>query len=62
MKRDRFIDIYENPAVTQAHKSAALRLLVNPILLVVYRNPMSSLSATWLFKKRERTLWSAEVG
>ncbi|GAA5986698.1 hypothetical protein JCM10908_003861 [Rhodotorula pacifica] len=33
---DRFIDIYENPAVTQAHKSAALRLLVNPILLVVY--------------------------
>jgi len=31
---DRFLDIYENPVVKSAHKSAALRLLVNPILLV----------------------------
>ncbi|BGP49947.1 transcription-associated protein 1 [Rhodotorula kratochvilovae] len=33
---DRFLDIYENPVVKSAHKSAALRLLVNPILLVSY--------------------------
>ncbi|GJN92776.1 hypothetical protein Rhopal_005814-T1 [Rhodotorula paludigena] len=33
---DRFLDIYENPGVTNAHKSAALRLLVNPVLLVAY--------------------------
>ncbi|GAA5983547.1 hypothetical protein JCM5350_000270 [Sporobolomyces pararoseus] len=33
---DRFIDIFENSGVTNAHKSAALRLLVNPILLVSF--------------------------
>ncbi|SGY18766.1 BQ5605_C014g07468 [Microbotryum silenes-dioicae] len=31
---DRFIDIFENPAVAKAHKTAALRMLTNPILLV----------------------------
>ncbi|GAA6061309.1 hypothetical protein JCM10212_005423 [Sporobolomyces blumeae] len=33
---DRFIDIFENSGVTHAHKSAALRLLVNPILLISF--------------------------
>ncbi|GAA5864979.1 hypothetical protein JCM8547_004259 [Rhodosporidiobolus lusitaniae] len=33
---ERFLDIFENSGVTNAHKSAALRLLVNPILLVAY--------------------------
>ncbi|GAA5934352.1 histone acetyltransferase TRA1 [Sporobolomyces koalae] len=33
---DRFIDIFENSGVTDAHKSAALRLLVNPILLISF--------------------------
>ena len=50
---DRFIDIYENPAVTQAHKSAALRLLVNPILLVVYsrgERESTVVDAEWISK------------
>ena len=50
---DRFIDIYENPAVTQAHKSAALRLLVNPILLVVYsrgERESAVVDAEWISK------------
>lgn len=33
---DRFLDIFENSGVTAAHKSAALRLLVNPVLLVAF--------------------------
>ncbi|GAA5937574.1 hypothetical protein JCM10213_008398 [Rhodosporidiobolus nylandii] len=33
---ERFLDIFENVGVTNAHKSAALRLLVNPLLLVAY--------------------------
>lgn len=31
---DRFIDIFENTAVTPAHKTSALRVLINPILLI----------------------------
>lgn len=33
---DRFIDIYENDAVAKAHKTAALRVLINPILLISF--------------------------
>lgn len=50
---DRFLDIYENPAVTQAHKSAALRLLVNPILLIVYsraERETGLVDAEWIAK------------
>ena len=37
---DRFIDIFENAAVTPAHKTAALRVLINPILLIsISRGP-----------------------
>ena len=32
----RFIDIFENEAVTKAHKTSALRMLINPILLVSF--------------------------
>ncbi|KAK4051001.1 transcription-associated protein 1 [Microbotryomycetes sp. JL201] len=33
---DRFIEIYVNAAVTVPHKTAALRLIVNPILLISF--------------------------
>ncbi|GAA6004124.1 hypothetical protein JCM10207_002438 [Rhodosporidiobolus poonsookiae] len=33
---ERFLDIFENVGVTNPHKSAALRLLVNPVLLVAF--------------------------
>lgn len=37
---DRFIDIFENAAVTPAHKTSALRVLINPILLIsISRGP-----------------------
>lgn len=31
---ERFLDIFENTAVTKAHKTAVLRTLINPILLI----------------------------
>lgn len=33
---DRFVEIFENTAVPKAHKTAALRILVNPILLISF--------------------------
>lgn len=33
---DRFVDIFENRNVTKPHKTAALRHLVNPVLLVAF--------------------------
>ncbi|GAA6030453.1 hypothetical protein JCM8097_009114 [Rhodosporidiobolus ruineniae] len=50
---ERFLDIFENTGVTNAHKSAALRLLVNPILLVAYsrgRREADLLDSEWVNK------------
>ncbi|KAK4700569.1 transformation/transcription domain-associated protein, partial [Phenoliferia sp. Uapishka_3] len=36
---DRFIEIFENTAVSKAHKTAALRILINPMLLIAFARP-----------------------
>lgn len=33
---DRFVEIFENTEVSKAHKTAALRVLINPIILICY--------------------------
>ncbi|BGP26145.1 transcription-associated protein 1 [Rhodotorula toruloides] len=50
---DRFLDIFDNENVAMPHKSAALRLLVNPILLVSYsrgEREEGLISAGWIAK------------
>ncbi|GAA5832957.1 hypothetical protein JCM3766R1_000374 [Sporobolomyces carnicolor] len=56
---DRFIDIFENSGVTNAHKSAALRLLVNPILLVAFsrgEREASLIDVEWISKVHKK-IW-----
>ena len=55
----RFIDIFENSGVTNAHKSAALRLLVNPILLVSFsrgEREAGLIDLEWIGKVHEK-IW-----
>ncbi|KAM0751100.1 hypothetical protein T439DRAFT_380110 [Meredithblackwellia eburnea MCA 4105] len=39
---DRFIEIFETPAVSKAHKAAALRVLINPMLLIAFSRPQEA--------------------
>jgi transformation/transcription domain-associated protein len=55
---DRFIDIYENVDVSKAQKTAALRLLVNPILLVSFsRGPKESIIDFDYINKAHIKIW-----
>ncbi|GAA5907251.1 hypothetical protein JCM6882_008402 [Rhodosporidiobolus microsporus] len=61
---ERFLDIFENGNVTNSHKSAALRLLVNPILLVAYsRGPREAelVDSDWISKVHGR-VWQPSLG
>ncbi|CEQ40122.1 SPOSA6832_01706, partial [Sporobolomyces salmonicolor] len=56
---DRFIDIFENAGVTKAHKSAALRLLVNPILLISFsrgEREADLIDVEWIAKVHDK-IW-----
>ncbi|GAA5822515.1 hypothetical protein JCM11251_006364 [Rhodosporidiobolus azoricus] len=54
---ERFLDIYDNAGVANAQKSAALRLLVNPILLVAYSRGAREaelIDSDWISKVHSR--------
>ncbi|KAK4050349.1 transcription-associated protein 1 [Microbotryomycetes sp. JL221] len=57
---DRFIEIYVNAAVTVPHKTAALRLIVNPILLISFSRGQeeSSLINSEFIAKVHANVWN----